>query len=52
MATNKQQLLDAAIEAQDKFWTLLFDLEEALGVEIESTEDLSRLSLEELEARS
>lgn len=46
-----EHLLVEAVEAQQAMWHALAGLEELLGVEIDSTDDLSGLSIDSLLAR-
>lgn len=45
---QKEQVLDAAREAQDTFWSRLSDLEAVIGEDIDGTRDLNDETLESL----
>jgi hypothetical protein len=46
--TNAQELLSECSELQSRFWEVLSKLEEALGVDIDSTCDLENQTVDSL----
>ena len=45
---RREALLAAAQEAQEAFWNALYELEAELKLDIESTDDLAGLTIEDL----
>ena len=46
--TTEDELLEAAAEAQTAYWNALHDLEEATGLDIDSTQDLAGKTVADL----
>ena len=47
-AAAEDELLEAAAEAQTAYWNALHDLEEATGLDIDSTQDLAGKTVADL----
>lgn len=45
---DNEELLQMAAEAQTAFWGALHDLEEAIGVDVDSSKDLEGLTVDDL----